>query len=41
MRLIEDADAIEGGEVEEAVGDPGGERGAHHVQDGQSSVVGG
>ena len=25
VRLVEDADAVNGGEVEEAVGDPGGE----------------
>ena len=36
--LVEDADAIDGGEGEQAVGDPGGKGGEHHLPDEKGSV---
>ena len=38
MGLVEDADAIDGGEGEQAVGDPGGKGGEHHLPDEKGSV---
>ena len=36
--LVEDADAIDGGEGEQAVGDPGGKGGEHHLPYEKGSV---
>ena len=38
MGLVEDADAIDGGEGEQVVGDPGGKGGEHHLPDEKGSV---
>ena len=38
MGLVEDADAIDGGEGEQAVGDPGGKGGEYHLPDEKGSV---
>ena len=36
--LVEDADAIDGGEGEQVVGDPGGKGGEHHLPNKKGSV---
>ena len=36
--LVEDTDPVDGGEADQAFGDPGRQGGAHHVQNDQGSI---